>query len=476
MNKSVLILGLGDIYWTKFALIFSKLLQGVGIHVVIVLESRVGEYQAYLERCSYDNASVYYLSDFAMTYKPKHIAAHNIDNVMCDYLRVKMHGHMQKLYGTDWGMVSQCVEDFASYVYTTENVGLVISDQVSTSLSYTFCNEASNREIEFWGLSGSRLPGRYVSTSTVLSESKVVESIYQEIISGDHVLTEEESAWAYGYINSLDKQVPDYMRSARLNKLSLGKFIKKQYLKMILGSIVYSLNERVDKKYILIKSAPITTIFNSTISNIARLFKAKYIRRYFSADVEKSLNDSKYYVYPIHYQPEASTVVGSPFYTDQLNIITNLAFSLPSGVKLVVKEHLSNVGLPTIEFYKVIKSLPNVVLVWHEENIKNLIKKSLGVITLTGTAGFEALLLDKPVYYFGDVFYTYHPNAMRISDWKMCKEQLSNPRMNCDYDNAAFLVAYRRYTIEGKLDFMKNDFGIAQSLLEKIQLKWNVKG
>ncbi|MFT5452065.1 MAG: hypothetical protein ACI9N9_001552 [Enterobacterales bacterium] len=471
-GESVLILALGDIYWTRFALHLSNKLNDEGVNVVVVLESRVGEYQAYFKRCEYPNAKSYYLSDYFNSYKYENTLGSDVRRVMCDYLRVAMHGHKSKLLETDWNLVSSCISDFSAHVLESEDVGLIISDQVSTSLSYTFCEEALSRKVDFWGLSGSRLPGRYVIAHTIASESEIVKKKYEEIISGKNGITEDERGWAEDYIEKLDNQVPDYMRSARLNKLSLGKFFNKIYLKIIVGTLLYSLYEVKDKNAILIKTTPIVTILSSFAKNIKRWFKAKYIQKYFIDDIKSTLAGKNYYIYPIHYQPEASTVVGCPFYTDQLNVITNLAFSLPMGAVLVVKEHVSNVGFPSNDFYQKVSSLPNVVLVWHEENIKQLIRGSNGVITLTSTAGFEALLLDKPVYHFGDVFYTFHPNAVRLADWNKCREQLLSHNTCSAYDNIAFLVAYRRCTYEGKIDFVKNDFGIAESILEKIRLKW----
>ena len=472
MKKNILLLALGDIYWTRFALHISRALKQAGLNPIIVLESRAGEYQTYLKRCDYGNTKVYYLSDYAASYRNKNIVRSNSSNIMCDYLRVMKHGHSKKLLNTNWNFSSKCIDDFSAHVFDSEDVDLIVSDLVSTSIAYSFCKLASSRSIEFWGLSGARIPDRYVTTYTIDSEAGVVQKIYREIISGNARLTTEEQKWADSYLGQLDSQVPDYMRSARLNKLSLGKFINVTYLKMIVGSLIYSVRERKDKKSILIKSNPVATIISSIWKNIKRWFKAKIIRKYFIGDVFSALAQEKYFVYPIHYEPEASTVVNSSFYSNQLEVITNLAFSMPEDSMLVVKEHVSNFGYPDIEFYRKIESLPNVYLAWHEENIKELIRNSLGVITLTGTAGFEALLLDKPVYHFGNVFYTFHPNAIRLADWNKCKEQLSDKPVFESYDNVAFLVAYRRYTHEGKLDFIKADFGVSDSIVEKIVKKF----
>mgnify|MGYP000435623095 CR=1 FL=1 len=120
MNKNILLLALGDIYWTRFVLHLSKALEQAGLNPIIVLESRVGEYQAYLKRCDYGNTKVYYLSDYAASYQNQSAERSNANNVMCDYLRVMKHGHSKKLLNTNWNFVSKCIDDFTAHVF--ENV------------------------------------------------------------------------------------------------------------------------------------------------------------------------------------------------------------------------------------------------------------------------------------------------------------------------------------------------------------------
>lgn len=466
--KTILLLALGDIYWTKFAFELSNKLKAKGYNVVIVLESRVGEYQANYKRIKYKGIKTYYLTDFANTYKSSDSMYANANNVMCDYLRVMKHGLNRKLLETNWGFVSNCVNEFASHVFDAENIDLIISDRVSTALSYSFCEQAMRRSRPYWGITGSCLPGRYITTSTIYSEAEIVENNYKNIIGGNLPITSTEKLWGESYLNKLEKQVPDYMFAKRLNSLSLAKFINVVYLKIIIGTLIYSIREREDKKNILIKAAPFSIIVNSVWKNTKRLIKSKLIRKYFINNQQKVGKPHKYFIYPVHYEPEATTVVSSSFYSNQLEIITNLAFSMPKDTILYVKEHVSNLGYPDIEFYRRVKSLPNVQLVWHDVNLKSLIPQSLGVITLTGTAGFEALLMGKPTYYFGNTFYTFHPNAIRLDNWNDCKRKLAMGYENKKHDKLAFLIAFKRYTQEGKLDFMKTNFGVTDSIIDKV--------
>ena len=48
--------------------------------------------------------------------------------------------------------------------------------------------------------------------------------------------------------------------------------------------------------------------------------------------------------YPLHFDPEASTIVSAPMHTNQLAVVEALAKSLPLGMSLLVKEHIPNLG------------------------------------------------------------------------------------------------------------------------------------
>src|SRR5690606_12929500 len=62
---------------------------------------------------------------------------------------------------------------------------------------------------------------------------------------------------------------------------------------------------------------------------------------------EKPVPGERYVLFPIHFQPEASTLVRGPYYLDQASLIEDIAKSLPVGYRLYVKEHMANRGRRT---------------------------------------------------------------------------------------------------------------------------------
>ncbi|MDP2637182.1 MAG: hypothetical protein Q8P03_01055, partial [bacterium] len=158
---------------------------------------------------------------------------------------------------------------------------------------------------------------------------------------------------------------------------------------------------------------------------------------------------------PLHLEPEAATLILAASYADQVATIRSIAFSLPFPFKLYVKEHPTAMGLRTDGFYKELQKVPNVVLISPSQSVPRLVQKSQGVITLSSTMGFEALLLGKPVYVLGNVFYTYHPLCQKAQGFDDLKKRLEGdqkkkPKVDdLESVNLRFMASYLRNTLKG---------------------------
>jgi len=141
-----------------------------------------------------------------------------------------------------------------------------------------------------------------------------------------------------------------------------------------------------------------------------------------------------YAFYPLHYEPEIATLLLAPFWTEQINLIRQIAKSLPLHFKLYVKEHPAMVRYRPFAYYKELKKILNVKIINPNVSSFDLIKNSKLVVTLTGTAGWEGLLFQKPVITFGDVFYNALPLVKHCREIEqlpfLVKEQLENYHHN----------------------------------------------
>lgn len=152
--------------------------------------------------------------------------------------------------------------------------------------------------------------------------------------------------------------------------------------------------------------------YEETLNPVKFYFRYKRCRKYFNkADLTK-----KFVYFPLHMQPEATTIVCAQKYEKQLYFLDNLAKSLPADTVIYAKEHYSFLGSRQESFYKSLMEYPNIVVIDPWEDSLTLIEKCECVATLTGTAGQEAMMLRRPVIMCGDILYKNAPGIMHIDD------------------------------------------------------------
>lgn len=134
--------------------------------------------------------------------------------------------------------------------------------------------------------------------------------------------------------------------------------------------------------------------------------------------------------YPLHLEPEMAMLLLAPRWTDQINLIKQIAESLPLHFKLYVKEHPVMVGFRPRRYYRELKKIPNVKLIHPNHDPHATVKDSQLVLTQTGTAAWEAILLKKPVITFGDVYFNTLSMAKKCTGIEklpdLVKAQLEN--------------------------------------------------
>lgn len=112
--------------------------------------------------------------------------------------------------------------------------------------------------------------------------------------------------------------------------------------------------------------------------------------------------DRPFIYFPLHVDPEASTMVLSPWHTDQISVIESLAKSAPAEMIIVVKEHAPMLGKRPRGFYEKIATMPRVILIGPEHNGLSIVQKAELTAVITGTAAWEAIRLGKPTLIIGN--------------------------------------------------------------------------
>jgi hypothetical protein len=140
--------------------------------------------------------------------------------------------------------------------------------------------------------------------------------------------------------------------------------------------------------------------------------KSKYI--FHDRQVEELIeNEDSYFLYPAHFEPEASISVRAFYNSDQLCFVKMISKILPLGATLIVKEHRGNDGFRLPIFYNEISHFPNVMIASPEFDTYKLLKKSTAILVLTGRMGWEGIVNHVPVIAFGDTFWSGSKYALR---------------------------------------------------------------
>lgn len=347
---------------------------------------------------------------------------------------------------------------FFEKIVTNNNIDLVIYENVSNSFAHAAYTVANFYKKKYFGLITSRIPGRYEvwtdEYGNVEKRGEMLETKYGEEPKTENNKIINEYLETF-YNNNAE---PDYMQA---NPTSMKvNYIKYYYNKLNIVNryLEYYRKYPTDVEGAYQSAFPLKVAFKSLVRNFKRKSKLRLLEKTY----DQIKSSEKYIVYPMHFQPESSTSVNAMFYDNQYEVIKNVAFSMPVGIQLYVKDHPNGIGFLDMNFYKKIKRLPNVKYIDPLTDTKELLEGSEAIITLTSTMGFEALLLRKPVITLGNVFYNYHPYCFVVEGYKDIFKTilmaLDFKYTDFDKINKQFLTVYFEDTFEGRLFNEKSNY------------------
>lgn len=183
------------------------------------------------------------------------------------------------------------------------------------------------------------------------------------------------------------------------------------------------------------------------LANVKRVIRKRMARRWLGAACTESIPKRSVF-YPLHFQPEASTLIGGVFYANQIGLIEALAKSLPIGCTLVLKEHPAGRGTRPVWQYRYLSHYPNVVFC--DAPSKDIVRACDAVVTITGTIAIEAMALDRPVILFGDWFYDHAEVLYRCRSFNDLPDLMRRLLIEREYEKrsdrseliARFLLSY----------------------------------
>jgi hypothetical protein len=174
---------------------------------------------------------------------------------------------------------------------------------------------------------------------------------------------------------------------------------------------------------------------------------------YRSLEYDDFDDKKEFYYYPMHTEPEAVVLYwGDGIYRSQVKLIENIAAQFPAGTYLYVKDHpYGGKNRDVADYYK-IKAIQNVKLLHPSVLGRLIIPKSKGVITINGTSGLEALLLNKQVFTFGNIYYNTSKRVkhlLNIRDLRNALYQIYDDIYEDDDEMYRFVNAYLKSSYKG---------------------------
>jgi len=177
-----------------------------------------------------------------------------------------------------------------------------------------------------------------------------------------------------------------------------------------------------------------------------KTYELKYFRKFVRKDELKKYD---YIFYPLHSEPEVAISVFGKYFQNQIEVIRNIAQSMPINMKLIIKEHPRSLGLRNQRYYSKLLEIPNALMMDPKISSHNALKYSKAVIVISGTIGFEALINKKPVISLGNCIFNVLPNSMQehVADYTQLPHTIKRLLNNYKY-NEKDLLNYISYLIE----------------------------
>ncbi len=380
------------------------------------------------------------------------------------------------LYSYSVDMAAQLYQ-FFDFIFSTEQPAVIIGEPPAGLFGEVAYYFAKKKNILFVGITDSRME------NIAFYDSEWTDSRYEKTFKKllDTDISKKEKkffiAWLQGFLTHT--QVPSYTKYIKISfrQTDLPWHYFQRIKKVGLTLLKYIVNRKRFQPYDYESEAILRYSLMAPVDVEKRQVRLVLQKKFFRALKE----GDKFFVYPLHFQPESATSVLAMYYADQLATIRNIAFALPFPWKLYVKEHVAALGTRPSSFYEYLQKIPQVVLISARESVPKLIQRCSGVITLTSTMGMEAALSGKPVYVLGNVFYAYHPLCKKAQNFDDLREHIridmtqKHSPQNLERINMRFLASYYRHTVPGitaaaQSDDDRNDYdAIYQAIKARVE-------
>jgi hypothetical protein len=325
-------------------------------------------------------------------------------------------------------------------------ISSVIPHRVYDYVLYLLCRHFN---IPYLTFQHTAFSGRIIPLHDIFNPSNLIKHDYDIILAGNPDCNAVKETLAYDILEryqnvqkDYNSGAPEYMKASELeHKRSsngatlLFKFItdliqhpekyfgRKRYL---LGFPTYfkQHNKGLEVSYLNL----VQYSFNKIKTNKLK----RKLENYYNSRIKQIDLKESYIYFPLQYQPEMTSNPSGDIFVDQFLCVEKLVQNIPNSWYIYIKEHpvqfhshgegqTSRIR----EFYDDLLKIPNVRLLHSNLNSFDLISNSQAVATISGTAGWEAMVRHKPVLVFGLSWYEYYPGVLKV-----CNEETAGTIYN----------------------------------------------
>ncbi len=300
----------------------------------------------------------------------------------------------------DTEMIRRYVFGLLNYLFDTfeqNRPDLVFLRGSAGAFSVALSKVCSKMRIPFARLTSARIGMRYIIDDSPEGLMSPVDRIFKKALDNPSRLSHTLPA-AHKYLEQFREkpEKPEYASSVHAQHIRAWglRAIGKQALANFRGVV----SEVVRRPQRHLRG---TTAWRLMSHRLSVGLRARRLAPKGPFCLSGKIPDRPFCYFPLHVDPEASTMVMAPMHTNQKAVIEALIKSLPVGMNLVVKEHIPMLGARPRGFYDKIRVMPGVVLASPFEDSISLIKRASLACVITGTAALEAILLKRPAIIIG---------------------------------------------------------------------------
>lgn len=261
-----------------------------------------------------------------------------------------------------------------------------------------------------------------------------------------------------GYFDVMNLEPSSVQSFTRVNTQSINKTSGYSPLQSIYF-VAHKVVSKIVRKISILNKHSLSELYKVVGVKLrldSYFYSHKVLSNYYNHHSDAPSLNIPYIYFPLHFQPELSTSpLGGVFVNQHLAVEIVAYAAQKQGISVYVKEHPRGskaLGTRSFDFYQKLLKYDNLVLVSDKVNTYDLVDNSICVATITGGAGWEALLRKKPVLMFGSRFYEAFVGTFSVRS-SNCVIKALDVIMNSDFliddhQIMTFLRALDQVTIE----------------------------